>query len=52
MSKFRVLKEFAEFLKAEKKYWLAPIIIVFVLFGLLVVFSQGSAVAPFIYTLF
>ena len=52
MSKFRVLKEFTQFLKQEKKYWLAPIIIVFVLFGLLIVFSQSSAVAPFIYTLF
>ena len=52
MSKFRVLREFAQFLKEEKKYWLAPIIIIFVLFGLLIVFSQSSAVAPFIYTLF
>jgi hypothetical protein len=52
MSKFRVLKEFSQFLKEEKKYWLAPIIIIFVLFGLLIVFSQSSAMAPFIYTLF
>ena len=52
MSKLRVLKEFSQFLKAEKKYWLAPIIIVFLLFGLLIVFSQSSAIAPFIYTLF
>jgi len=52
MSKFRVVGEFLQFLKEEKKYWLAPIIIVFVLFGLLIVFSQSSAVAPFIYTLF
>jgi hypothetical protein len=52
MSKFRVVGEFFQFLKTEKKYWLAPIIIVFVLFGLLIVFSQSSAVAPFIYTLF
>ena len=41
-----------EFLRQEKKYWLVPIVIVFVLFGLLIVFSQSSAVAPFIYTLF
>ena len=47
-----VVGEFFQFLKEEKKYWLAPIIIVFVLFGLLIVFSQSSAVAPFIYTLF
>jgi hypothetical protein len=52
MSKGRVLKEFAQFLLQEKKYWLVPIVIVFVLFGLLIVFSQSSAVAPFIYTLF
>lgn len=52
MSKFRVLKELSQFLKEEKKYWLAPIIIIFVLFGLLIAFSQSSAIAPFIYTLF
>ena len=52
MSKHRVLSEFWQFLKQEKKYWLAPIVVVFVLFGLLIVFSQSSAVAPFIYTLF
>ena len=48
----RVLAEFWQFLRQEKKYWLVPIVIVFVLFGLLMVFSQSSAVAPFIYTLF
>ena len=52
MSKSRVLSDFWRFLMQEKKYWLVPIIIVFVLFGLLIVFSQSSAVAPFIYTLF
>jgi len=52
MSKARVLREFFQFLKVEKKYWLAPIVIVFVLLGLLIVFAQSSAVAPFIYTLF
>jgi len=52
MSKARVLSEFLQFLRQEKKYWLVPIVIVFVLFGLLIVFSQSSAVAPFIYTLF
>jgi hypothetical protein len=52
MSKGRVLGEFFRFLKQEKKYWLVPIVVVFVLFGLLIVFSQSSAVAPFIYTLF
>ena len=52
MSKLSLVGEFVHFLKAEKKYWLVPIVIVFVLFGLLIVFSQSSAVAPFIYKLF
>jgi|TARA_B110000967_G_C18445338_1_gene345230 hypothetical protein len=46
------LKEFIEFLAVRKKYWLLPIIIVLALFGALIVLSQGSAVAPFIYTIF
>ena len=46
------LIEFWEFLKVRKKYWLIPIIIVLVLFGGLIILSQGSAVAPFIYTIF
>tara|TARA_Y100000590_G_scaffold451178_1_gene592082 strand:- start:2918 stop:3070 length:153 start_codon:yes stop_codon:yes gene_type:complete len=46
------LREFWEFLKERKKYWLLPIIIVLMLFGILIVLSQGSAVAPFIYTIF
>jgi|TARA_B110000438_G_scaffold242935_1_gene242727 hypothetical protein len=46
------VKEFFEFLKVRKKYWLAPIIIVLALFGFIIVLSQGSAVAPFIYALF
>tara|TARA_B110001450_G_C17263655_1_gene336545 strand:- start:74 stop:223 length:150 start_codon:yes stop_codon:yes gene_type:complete len=46
------IKEFWEFLRIRKKYWLLPIIIVLVLFGGIVVLSQGSAIAPFIYTIF
>ena len=46
------LKEFWEFLKIRKKFWLLPIIIVLVLFGGLIILSQGSVVAPFIYTIF
>ena len=46
------LKEFWEFLNERKKYWLLPIIIILALFGVLIVLSQGSAVAPFIYTIF
>jgi len=52
MARSRVLVEFFQFLRQEKKYWLVPIMVVFVLFGLLIVFSQSSAIAPFIYTLF
>jgi hypothetical protein len=51
-SKLRFLGELWAFLKIRKRYWLAPIIILFVLFGLLLVFTETSAVAPFIYTLF
>jgi hypothetical protein len=46
------LKEFWEFLIVRKKYWLLPILLVLVLFGGLIVLSQGTAVAPFIYTIF
>jgi hypothetical protein len=46
------IKEFWEFLKIRKKYWLLPIIIILALFGGLIILSQGSAVAPFIYTIF
>jgi hypothetical protein len=52
MSKSRVLSEFLQFLRQEKKYWMVPIVAIFLLFGLLMVFAQSSAVAPFIYTLF
>ena len=46
------LKEFWEFVKVRKKYWLLPIFLILLLFGGLIVLSQGSAVAPFIYTIF
>ena len=52
MSKLQVLGEFWAFLRFNKKYWLLPIVVVLVGAGLLIVVSQGSAVAPFIYTLF
>ena len=41
-----------DFLKVRKKFWLAPIILVLLLFGVLIVLTSGSAIAPFIYTLF
>ncbi len=47
-----LLKEFWLFLRVRKKWWLLPIIIVMVLLGMLLVFAQGSALAPFIYTIF
>ena len=46
------IREFWEFLKIRKKYWLLPIILFLVIFGGLIVLTQGSAVAPFIYTIF
>ena len=46
------LKEFWEFLKIRKKYWLLPVIVVLVVFGGLIIIGQGSVMAPFIYTIF
>ena len=46
------LREFLEFLLVRKKFWLFPILIVMALFGSLILLTEGSAVAPFIYTLF
>ena len=46
------LREFWAFLRARKKFWLLPILIVLVVFGGLLVLVQGTAVAPFVYTLF
>ena len=52
MYKNQVLTEICQIIRFNKKYWLLPIVTVLVLAGLLIVVSQGSAVAPFIYTLF
>jgi hypothetical protein len=46
------IKEFWAFLRVRKKFWLLPILLMMVLFGAFFVLAQGSAVAPFIYTLF
>ena len=46
------LKDLWDFMRMRKKFWLAPIIIVLLLLGLLIVLDEGSAVAPFIYTIF
>ena len=50
--KVSIILEFWDFLKTRKKGWLGPIVLIMLLMGLLIVFTQGSAVAPFIYTLF
>lgn len=52
MSKLSIFAEFWQFLKVRKKWWITPILVMLVLLGVLIVFSQGSALAPFIYTLF
>ena len=46
------LKELLAFLSARKKLWLAPIIIIMMMFGGLLILAQGSVIAPFVYTLF
>jgi hypothetical protein len=46
------LSEFWEFLRIRKRYWLAPIVLMLILLGALIVFTEGSAVAPFVYALF
>ena len=46
------IRDMWDFMKVRKKFWMAPIIIIMVLLGGLIVLAQGSAVAPFIYTLF
>jgi hypothetical protein len=46
------LKEFWDFLKIRKKYWLLPILIILLFFGFLIVLTQGTVIAPFIYTIF
>ncbi len=51
-SKLSIVSEFWDFLKVRKKWWLGPIIFVMLAMSLLIVLTEGSAVAPFIYTLF
>ncbi|MBI2604801.1 MAG: hypothetical protein HYW49_01850 [Deltaproteobacteria bacterium] len=46
------LKDLWAFMKERKKFWLAPVIVIMLLLGMLIVFSQGSVLAPFIYTIF
>ena len=49
---FEFLKDLWDFMRVRKKFWLAPIIIVLMLLGVLIVLVEGTAVAPFVYTLF
>ncbi len=51
-SKFSIFGEFWAFMKMRKRWWLAPIIVMLLLLGILIIFTEGSALAPFIYTLF
>ncbi|MBF0312031.1 MAG: hypothetical protein HQK52_01375 [Oligoflexia bacterium] len=50
--KLTLAREFWDFLRVRKKLWLLPLVIMLLLLGMLIVFAEGSAVAPFIYTLF
>lgn len=52
MAKIKIIGEYLEFLKENKKWWLMPIVISLLLLGLLIVLTKGSALAPFIYTIF
>jgi len=52
MAKQTIVGEFWEFLKYRKRYWLLPIVLVLLFLGVLIFFTEGSAVAPFIYALF
>jgi hypothetical protein len=52
MSKASILREFWQFLRVRKKWWLTPILIFLVLLGILIVLTEGSALATFIYALF
>ena len=52
MASQSIISEFWEFLKTRKRYWLLPIVLVLILMGALIVFTESSAVAPFIYALF
>lgn len=52
MSRLILIRDFWDYLKVRKKFWLLPIIIMMLLLGLLIIFTEGSALSPFIYVLF
>jgi t-SNARE complex subunit (syntaxin) len=52
MEIIELFKDYCQYLKARKKYWLIPIIIVFIIVSIVVIFAESSSLAPFIYTVF
>lgn len=52
MNRLAIIKEFLEFLRTNKKWWIAPIVVFLLILGGLLIFAKGSALAPFIYSLF
>jgi hypothetical protein len=52
MNKYAIIREFLQFIRERKKWWLAPILLFLVIFGAILVLAKGSALAPFIYSLF
>jgi len=52
MNRLEIIKEFWQFLRERKRWWLAPIVVFLLLLGAVLVFAKGSALAPFIYSLF
>jgi hypothetical protein len=51
-SVFSLLGEFWAFMRMQKKWWLAPLIVILILMGILIILTEGSAIAPFIYAIF
>ena len=52
MNRLAIINEFFQFLRERKKWWITPILVFLVLFGVLVIFASSSALAPFLYSLF
>ncbi len=52
MNRFQIIKEFWQFLRERKRWWLVPIVFILMLMGAILIFAKGSALAPFIYSLF
>lgn len=51
-AKFSVVREFFDFLRTRKKFWIGPVVVLLLLIGLILVLTEGSALAPFIYSIF